>query len=115
MSGLFAQLYFDEDVSALVARLVRLRGFAVTTTQEAGHAGGSDEQQLVYAAQHQMVIVTHNRVHFEALATRFMAEGRSHSGIVVAVRRPPHELAQRLLTLLDSFTADEMDKLLVYI
>lgn len=34
MSRLFSELYIDEDVSALLTKLLRLRGFVVTSTQE---------------------------------------------------------------------------------
>jgi predicted nuclease of predicted toxin-antitoxin system len=47
---LFAALYIDEDLSALVATLLRARGLDVLTTQEAGSMGRSDPEQLAYAA-----------------------------------------------------------------
>ena len=49
MSQLFIELYLDEDVDVLIADLVRARGFAATTTQEAGNTGKGDEEQLAYA------------------------------------------------------------------
>ncbi|MEJ7616006.1 MAG: hypothetical protein WKF30_03300 [Pyrinomonadaceae bacterium] len=36
MSRPFVELYLDEDVSVLIAELLRVRGFGVQTTQEAG-------------------------------------------------------------------------------
>ncbi len=36
MNRLFAELYLDEDVSVLIAELLRVRGFTAQTTQEAG-------------------------------------------------------------------------------
>jgi hypothetical protein len=36
VSRLFIALYLDEDVSVLVAELLRARGFTTQTTQEAG-------------------------------------------------------------------------------
>lgn len=50
MSHLFSELYIDEDVSALLTKLLRSRGFVVTSTQEAGMLGCSDEEQLAHAA-----------------------------------------------------------------
>ena len=47
---LFATIYTDEDVSKLVATLLRARGFDVTTTSEQGMLSQSDSQQLAYAA-----------------------------------------------------------------
>ena len=115
MSRLFIELYFDEDVSALVAALVRARGFAVTTTVEAGNLGTSDAEQLAHAATWQKTFLTHNRADFERLAQEYFAAGRTHYGIIIAVRRPARELAMRLLAVLNQVTADEMENQLRYI
>lgn len=50
MSRLFIELYLDEDVSVLVAGLLRVRGFKAQTTQEAGRKQTDDEAQLADAA-----------------------------------------------------------------
>jgi hypothetical protein len=114
-SHLFIQLYLDEDVSALVAALLRSRGFTARTTLEAAQIGASDESQLEYATEHEMAILTHNRVHFESLAARYIFEGKTHWGIIAAARRPAHQLVNRLLRLLDEITADEMKNQLRYL
>lgn len=87
MNRLFAELYFDEDVSVLVANLVRGRGFVVKTTREEGRLHDSDEVQLAYAVSQQSAFVTHNRTDFENLAQLYFETGRTHYGIIVAVRR----------------------------
>ncbi len=53
-------------------------------------------------------ILTHNRSHFEALAQQYAAAGRTHHGIILAVRRRPYEIARRLMLILNQVTADEM-------
>lgn len=55
-----------------------------------------------------MALLTHNRVHFEQLAIDWLEQNRQHGGILIAVRRTPHEIASRLLQILDQTTADEM-------
>lgn len=115
MSALFGQVYLDEDVSTLIALLLRSRGFVATTTLEAGLLGNSDAEQLEHAASHHMILVTHNREDFQRLAAEYLAAGRRHSGIVIAVRRPPYHIASRLLHLLDRLTADEFENQLLYI
>lgn len=115
MSRLFIELYLDEDVSALVADLVRARGFNVETTREAGNLGSADEAQLAYAAGRQKTFVTHNRLDFERLAGRYFNAGETHHGIIIAVRRPPREITRRLLAILGRVTADEMENQLRYI
>jgi hypothetical protein len=86
---LFARLYLDEDVHVRVASIVRGHGYEVDTARGEGMLGAGDEDQLAFAADNGRVLVTHNRVDFEILARRYFDEGRSHSGIVCAVRRPP--------------------------
>jgi len=64
---LFAQVYLDEDVSALIATLLRTRGFDTTTARDEGMLAQDDGAQLARAASLGRCIVTHNRVHFERL------------------------------------------------
>lgn len=115
MSGLFITLYLDEDVDVLLADLVRARGFAAVTTAEAGQRGQSDAEQLTYATQNQMTLLTHNRVDFEQLAGERFTEEQSHAGLIIAVRRPVYDLAQRVLVILNAVTADEMQDQIRYV
>lgn len=108
MTRSFIDLYLDEDVDVLVAELIRARGFSVTTTRDAGQLGNTDAEQLAFAARERKALLTHNRRHFEALARLYLAEGRPHSGIILATRHPAHEMARRLLRILNNVTADEM-------
>ena len=105
MSHLFIALYLDEDVDVLVADLIRARGFIATTTQEAGRLHNSDTAQLAYAVSQHRTLLTHNRVDCEALARAYMAAGQTHYGMLIAVRRPPQEVARRLLRILNHVTA----------
>jgi hypothetical protein len=115
MSNLFIELYLDEDVSVLVADLVRARGFNVLTTREAGQLESDDAAQLAYAVSRQKTFFTHNRADFEALAQTYFAAGQTHYGIIIAVRHDPYELVRRLLLVLNQVTADEMQDQLRYI
>jgi hypothetical protein len=53
-------------------------------------------------------IFTHNRADFEALARESFAAGKTHYGIIIAVRHPAQEIVRRLLRLLNQVMADEM-------
>jgi hypothetical protein len=61
-----------------------------------------------------LTLLTHNRAHFEALARLWPASGRAQAGILVAVRRPVHDMARRLFSLPNTVTADEMENQLRY-
>jgi predicted nuclease of predicted toxin-antitoxin system len=112
---LFARLYLDEDVDVLVARLLESRGFSAVTTQEAGYIGQTDRAQLSYAVEHERALLTHNRSDFKALGEQYVHKDRTHYGIILANRRPPHQLTGRLLRLLDHLTAEEMKDQILYI
>jgi predicted nuclease of predicted toxin-antitoxin system len=63
----------------LVAELLRVRGFTVQTTQEAGRKNTSDEEQLAYAVIQQRALLTHNRDDFARLTQTYFASGHTHT------------------------------------
>jgi len=78
--------------------------------------GNTDAAQLRYAVEHQRAVLTHNRVDFEQLHAVALETQWFHAGILVANRRASDfELARRIMTLLDRFTADEVDNQLPYL
>jgi predicted nuclease of predicted toxin-antitoxin system len=115
LSKLFIELYLDEDVDVLVADLIRARGFTVVTTRDAGNLQKNDDEQLAHAVENQLTYVTHNRADFEARALEYFADGKTHPGIIIAVRRPPQDIARRLFVILNNVTADEMINQIRYI
>ncbi|MEH1910803.1 MAG: hypothetical protein V7L05_07800 [Nostoc sp.] len=62
-----------------------------------------------------MTLLTHNHVDFEILAQAYFVASQEHSGIILAFRRPPQEILQRLLIILNQVTVDEMKNQLRYI
>ena|GEM_PF-160724 len=115
MSKLFIELYLDEDVDVLIAELIRARGFSATTTVEAGQLHNDDDAQLAYTVTHDKTFVTHNRADFETRAQAYFAAGLAHPGIIIAARRSPYEIAQRLLVILNNVTDDEIRNQVRYI
>jgi predicted nuclease of predicted toxin-antitoxin system len=115
VSDVFIKVYLDEDVNVLIAEIVRSRNFEALTVTEAGRKGKSDAEQLKFAAEADYAILTHNRVDYENLAKDYFANDKRHYGIIIAVRRPSSEIAERLLSVLNDFTADEMKNQIIYI
>ena len=115
MNSLFIRLYLDEDVNVLVSDLLKARGFDALTVRDARQLQLSDNQQLEYAISQQRALVTHNRGDFEALVQNYFADNRKHYGVILAVRRPPQSIAQRLIAILNQTTADEMVNQVRYI
>lgn len=115
-SPLFIRLYLDEDVSVLVAQLLRPHGFEVLTTRDAQNLGRSDAAQLDFATEHQWTLLTHNRCDYELLHEAALREQRPHGGILIASRRASDfELARRIMTLLNTFTAEDVTNQLLYL
>ncbi len=112
---LFADLYLDEDVSALVATLLRVRGFNVTTARDEGMLHCDDPEQLARSVSLVRCLFTHNREHFEQLHREYLDAGKRHFGIIVGSRRNVYELARRIAKLLDTLTAGEIENQLLYV
>lgn len=110
-----ASLYLDEDVSVVVAAILRARGFDVETAREAGRLGRPNLEQLDFGAVTSRVLLTHNRVDFERLHRNWVETGRPHAGILIARRRPPAELAARVGRLLTRLTTDELQNQIFYV
>ncbi len=112
---LFATFYLDEDVSVLVATLLRARGFDVVTARDEKMLAQEDIDHLTRAVTLERCVFTHNRVHFENLHREYIVNGKSHFGIIIGSQRGPYELARRLAVLLNVMTADEIENQLLYI
>lgn len=95
-------LYLDEDVAVVLAPMLSARGYPATTTLAEGRTGATDEEQLVFASERGLVLVTHNVADFVILARRFGDQGRHHAGLILCMRRRPRELADRISSVLHS-------------
>jgi len=112
---IFAQIYTDEDVDILVSALLMARGLDSTTVLEQRMLGELDPKQLSFATSIGRCILTHNRIDFEKLHTSYLLNDQAHAGILVAKRRNPYEIAERVAILLDTLTADEIANQLLYL
>jgi predicted nuclease of predicted toxin-antitoxin system len=115
LTKLFAELYLDEDVDVPLAQLLRHHGFSATTARDARQLHRPDAEQLEYAVEHGMTLLTYNRDDFEALARQYFETNQPHYGIIIAVQRSPHQLLRRLVLVLNDITADEMENQLVHV
>jgi hypothetical protein len=105
------RLYVDEDAMArALVRGLRARGIDVTTVLDAGMSEQDDMAQLEYAIQHGRVLYTFNVGHFCHLHAQYIAQGKSHTGIIVVSRQryPVGEQIRRLLHLISMKSAEEM-------
>jgi predicted nuclease of predicted toxin-antitoxin system len=111
---IFVAIYTDEDMSALVATLLKSRGLDVTTVPEQTTLGKTDSEQLEFAISMKRCIVTHNRVDFERLHLQYMEDRKQHYGIIVVPQKNAYEIAQRVGILANSLTGEEIINQLLY-
>jgi hypothetical protein len=104
-------LYTDEDITDLVAVLLRERGYGAESVLGAGLTGFSDEDQLAFATSRRWTVLTFNRDDFTELARQWHEAGREHAGIVISrqfSRREVGELLRQVCNLLEAVSAAEM-------
>jgi hypothetical protein len=77
--------------------------------------GKSDPEQLAFARSFGRCLLTHNRRDFEQLHLNYLSDSKYHYGILIAKRRDPYEVAERIAILLDTLTADEIANQLFYL
>ena len=104
------RLCLDEDSARhSLARELRVRGADISTAQEAGMAGRTDEDQLEWAAANGRTLYSFNRGDFYRLHTLWLRGGRFHSGIILSRQDLSlGEQMRRLLRLINRLTPEEM-------
>jgi len=102
-------LYLDEDsMTDSLIQALRARGIDVLTALEAGMLGRSDVEQLDYAMQQGRVLFTFNRGDFYRLHTRYLTEGKSHVGIILASQQR-YSIGEQLRQLLELIATKSME------
>jgi hypothetical protein len=89
-----ANLYFDENMSLLLEALLRERGHMVFSTFSEGRLGSPDPHQLLFAAERDWILITHNRRDYRLLHDAWHLwshawdVNRRHSGILILDQVP---------------------------
>lgn len=105
------RLYLEEDsMRHALVRALRARGVDVITALEAGMIEREDRDHLDYATAQGRVLYSFNVGDFYRLHTVYLAEGRSHAGMILArqQRSSVGEQMRRLLKLIATKSAEEM-------
>jgi Domain of unknown function (DUF5615) len=106
------RIYIDEDsMSRAFVLALRSRNIDVLTALEARMIEREDRAHLMFAAAQGRVLYTFNVRDFYALHTQLVAEGGSHSGLILARQQQFSigEQARRLLKLIATRSAEEME------
>lgn len=81
--------YIDENVAVELATVLRRYGHSAATTGDERRLGASDAHQLLYTAQRNWILLTHNRYDFHLLHTAWLLWGdawrnsQRHAGILI--------------------------------
>lgn len=116
---LYIALYTDQDVTTELAIELRKRNYMSQSALEAGMSQAPDLEQLEYAAERGMTLLTYNVDHFVILNKQYLEQGKTHSGVVVSAeqfnKRQLGQLLYLTLQLLDTYDSEQMLNLLVYL
>ena len=105
------RLYMDEDsMDRVLVAALRARGVDVATALDEGMIERSDAEHLDYATTHERVLCTFNVADFYHLHMNYLAQGRSHAGVILVAqqRYSTGEQMRRLLKLVTAKSAEEM-------
>jgi len=108
-------LYLDEDVRVLLAEVLRHRGYDVVHVLETKKTGKSDEEQLVYAVEHKMALLSHNIKDFKMLAKKYEMQGIRHYGIIISEQISFKELLRRTLKFLSRESKESIKNQLIWL
>ena len=108
------KLNLDEDISPQIAEDLRESGVDAVSAHEAAMFDVTDDEQLVYAAANERVMVTRNRADFIALTVQFFENLQPHCGLIIV----PHTVAgsdfAKIAALLAEFSASHAGDLEPY-
>ena len=118
LAGLSASVYLDHNFDPQIAHDLRAHGFDAVAAIEVGMERATDEGHLRFAATAGRVLISHDLKDFPRLAERWAERGEAHSGVVLTgqwSKGSYGDLLRRLLTLLDSRTAEEFANQVVWL
>jgi hypothetical protein len=105
------RLYIDEDsMDHALVRALRARGVDVVTALDAGLIERADSLHLAYAIRQGRVLYTFNVGDYYELHTAYLAQGKSHTGMILAPqqRYSAGEQMRRVLHLVATKSAEAM-------
>ena len=109
------KLYLDENIPLSVAHGLKLRGYDVLTTHEAGNSGKTDEEQLIFATRMGRVIVTLNIRDFSRLHVKYLNTNKFHGGIILCRQKPVGVIIRGLINILLTVTEEGVKNNLIWL
>jgi len=107
--------YLDEDLSPVIAEMLRKEKIDAVSAHEAGMLQASDLEQLDFAAAHKRCMVTRNRNDFIRLTVRFFNEHRPHYGVLIIPHSYPGDQFRSIATALKAYAKAHREGLSSYL
>ena len=92
-------VYTDEDVSPVLAELLRKEGIDAVCSHDVGMNGKNDEEQLLFAVTHSRICIVFNKKDYLELAKRI-----PHTGMIVCPQVPINAYARLVDGIIDKLT-----------
>ena len=109
------KLYFDEDMSAVLAARLRKAGWDVLTTHQARRRSSDDRSQLIFATSQRRVLITRNYADFQRIHADSLKADESHAGIIICFWNPiARKMQNKLLEVLKNTPPDQWENHLRY-
>lgn len=103
------RLYLDADVDVKLAVNLRDAGYDCISAREVGNEALDDEEQMAFASERGLVLLTHNIQDFVPIFERWWFAGREHAGLLLSQQLPLGELQRRVLRFLMAVDATGME------
>lgn len=95
------RLYLDDDsLDKDLVKALRQSGVDVVTSLEVGLSGRDDEEHLAYAVEQKRVLCSFNVGDFCRISSQWLADGKSHAGIILA-QQQKYSVGERLRRILN--------------
>jgi hypothetical protein len=101
-------LLLDEDVHLPLSSALRKRGFDVIHAQESDRKGKTDSEQLEFATENEMCILSYNVRDFVMLHNNYVDLDKEHWGIIISKQLPIGETLTRILKLFQISSKESM-------
>lgn len=106
--------YLDEDLSPVIAEMLRKDKIDAVCVHEAGMIQASDLEQLEFAASRKRCLVTRNRNDFIRLTVQFFNEHRPHYGVLIIPYSYPGDNFRAIAKALITYAKAHKDGLSAY-
>ncbi len=109
------RLLLDEDVRAVLAEILRERGYDAVRVLEVERAGRHDPDQLAYAVGEGRAMLSHNIRDFILLDQLYKRQAQEHYGIIVSTQVSLREMLRRTVRCLSRYTTDRIYNQVVWL